>query len=248
MKHKNLFLIAAAALLALAGILSIVPGFRFSIILCFAFASFSVLMYFLYQFPTSLTKRLRKILWILLLIGCLAAGTTAGFVVSAAHPADTTPCRYILVLGAGVNGTVPSLTLSERINAAYDYLTANPESIAILSGGQGSNEQITEAACMNRDLTTRGIDPGRLILEEQATNTMENLTYSLALLQEHTGSRPTRLGIVSSEYHLFRASCFAKDLDVEPVLIPAKTAWIPLRLNYYLREIVAVWKYLVLGP
>ena len=248
MKKIHFLWIAAIFLVALAGILSIVPGFRFSIVLCFAFAAFLLLVYLLLRFPTPSRKRLLKILLILVLMGSLAAATTGGFILSAAHPSETVPCRYVIVLGAGVNGTVPSLTLSERIQATYTYLSQNPESIAVLSGGQGSGENITEAECMFRELTKKGIDPSRLILEEQATNTMENLRYSLALLEKRNGSRPNRVGIVSSEYHLFRAGLFAKKLDLDATGIPATTSWVPLRINYYLREIIAVWKYLVLGP
>ena len=90
-----------------------------------------------------------------------------------------------------------------------------------------------------------GIDGSRLLLEEKSSSTMENLTFTMELLQAQSGSRPARVGIVSSEYHLFRAGLFAK--GVESVGIPAKTTWVSLRLNYYLREVAAVWKYLVFG-
>ena len=149
------------------------------------------------------------------------------------------------MLGAGVNGSKPSLSLQERIQAAYAYLTAHPNTIAVLSGGQGSGEDITEATCMYGELTAMGIDGSRLLLEEKSSSTMENLTFTMELLQAQSGSRPARVGIVSSEYHLFRAGLFAKALGVESVGIPAKTTWVSLRLNYYLREVAAVWKYLV---
>ena len=63
-----------------------------------------------------------------------------------------------------------------------------------------------------------------------------------------TGEHPIEIGVISSEYHIFRATRFARDLGLQPVGIPAKTSWVTLRINYYLREIVAVWKYWVLGP
>lgn len=241
-------LIAATVLIVLAALFSIVPGFRFSIILCLAFAVVCVLVYFLLKYPTPLTRKLLRSIGILLLIGCLAAGITAGFIVSAAHPSSLPACRYIIVLGAGVNGTEPSLTLHERINATYTYLSQNPEAVAVLSGGQGANEEISEAACMYRELTAMGIRPDQLIIEDQSTSTIENLRFSLDAAESETGFRPNRIGIISSEYHLFRATQFAKDLGVEAVGIPAKTTWLPLRINYYLREIIAVWKYLILGP
>lgn len=244
----KLLLILAIILTLLAFGLMAIPGFQFSIILCFAFASVCMLMYYFLKCPTPLTMGILKVLCIFLGLGAIAAAITAVFIVRAAHPQQHPACDYVVVLGAGVRGTVPSLSLQERIHAAYEYLTANPEAIAVLSGGQGPGEEITEAACMYRELTKMGIDGSRLFLEEHSGSTMENLTNSLQILETHTGARPARIAIVSSEYHLFRASLFAKRLGLESCGIPAKTTWFPLRLNYYLREIVAVWKYSVLGP
>ena len=245
MKRLQVF---AALLVVLALGLMLIPGFQFSVILCFCLAGLLVLISFLLKFPTTTNMRILKLICLLLVLGSLAAGTTASFILRAAHPSAQQSCDYIVVLGAGVRGTVPSLSLRERINAAYTYLTTNPDTIAILSGGQGSGEDITEAACMYRELTQMGIDGSRLLLEERSTSTMENLQFSLDIAQTATGNRPFKIGIVSSEYHLFRAGLFAKELGLESFGIPAKTTWISLRINYYLREIVAVWKYLILGP
>ena len=244
----KLYLFAAAALVVIALLLMIVPGFQFSIALCFAFAATFVLMYYLRTFPTPLTTGIFRVLCILLLLGSIAAATTAGFIVKAAHPTQIPACDYIVVLGAGVRGTVPSPSLQERIRAAHDYLTANPDAVAVLSGGQGPGEEITEAECMYRELTEMGIDKNRLLLEESSSSTIENLKFSMDIIEEKTGQRPQIIGIVSSEYHIFRANLFAKHLKLDAVGIPAKTSWFLLRLNYYLREIVAVWKYFILGP
>ena len=80
----------------------------------------------------------------------------------------------MIVLGAGVNGTEPSLSLRTRLDAALDYLTANPDIPAVLTGGRGYGETITEAQCMYDYLTERGVEPERLILEDAASNTAEN--------------------------------------------------------------------------
>ena len=241
-------LLTAAVLVVLAILLMLVPGFRFSIMLCLAAAALCVLIYFLLRSDSPIAHKTCIVLYAVLTVGIVAAGITSFFILQAAHPSETSACRYVVVLGAGVNGTEPSLTLQERINATYTYLSKNPEAIAVLSGGQGEHEDITEAACMYRELTDMGIRPEQLLMEEAATSTMENLQFSLELLEAQTGSRPNRIGIISSEYHLFRATQFAKDLGVEAVGIPAKTTWLPLRVNYYLREVAAVWKYLVFGP
>lgn len=154
---------------------------------------------------------------------------------------------YLVVLGAGVNGSTPSRSLRERLDAAYDYLNGHPEAVAIVSGGQGSGEDISEAQCMYDFLTAKGIAPERVWMESEATSTLENLKFSLKLIEEKTGAKPGNIAIVSSEYHLHRAGIFAGWLDVEAELVPAKTGIVPLRWNYYFREVLGVWYYTLFG-
>lgn len=190
---------------------------------------------------------LRTFLTTVLIFGLIAYAITLVPICQGAAGNPDVACDYVLVLGAKVNGTRPSLTLHERIQAAYEYVTAHPDAIAILSGGQGTDEGISEAQCMFNELTALGIDADRLWMESKSTSTKENINFSLALIQEKTGSRPTTLGVVSSEFHLYRAGRLAKDCGITAIGIPAHTSWISLRLNYYLREVAAVWKYMIFG-
>ena len=100
---------------------------------------------------------------------------------------------------------------------------------------------------MYNELTKMGIDGSRVWMEDQATSTFENLKFSMALIEAQTGARPASVGIVSSEYHLFRAGLFADAQNVESLGIPATTTWPHLRVNYFIREIIAVWHYIVFG-
>lgn len=177
----------------------------------------------------------------------VAMTITCGIIVRDSKGTSDPDAEYLVVLGAGVNGTAPSRSLRERLDAAYDYLTEHPDAVAIVSGGQGTGEDITEAQCMYNYLTAAGIDPSRVWMEDQATSTLENLQYSLDLIEKRTGTRPGKLAIVSSEYHLHRAGMFAGWLEIEAQLIPAKTSIFPLRWNYFLREIFAIWYYSLFG-
>ena len=232
------------------GFLTIVPGYSFSAFLCFAAAG----VWGMYILLAALQKRrkrlaciLRRILTICLIVGFVIASVTLGFILGGSTGTTDEECQYIIVLGAGVHGTRPSLILHQRIQAAYTYLTEHPDTICIVSGGQGVGEDITEAYCMYRELTTLGISPERIWQEDKSTSTWENLNFTLELIQEKTGSHPECLGIVSNEFHLFRASQQAEKCGVEAVGIPAHTNWLSLRVNYYLREIAAVWKYWIFG-
>ena len=224
-----------------------VPGYRFSGFVCFALASVILVYQLLYLLdskkPNTATV-LRRIFTVFLCLFLLSYAITGVIIIGASFGSADASCDYLIVLGAGVNGTVPSLSLRERLDAAYTYLQQHPETVAILSGGQGSGEDITEAECMYRYLTAAGIPANRLIKEEQATSTQENLAYSLALMDR---TATTKIGILSSEYHLYRANLMAKDQGFTPVLIPAETTWLSLRMNYYMREVAGVWYYMILG-
>ncbi|MBR4944087.1 MAG: YdcF family protein [Peptococcaceae bacterium] len=155
---------------------------------------------------------------------------------------------YLIVLGAGVNGEEPSLSLYNRLTAAEEWLSRNPDSIAVLSGGQGENEKISEAECMYRWLVERGVSPTKLYKEEVSKNTRENFYYSAELLKTLNGSElPDKVAVVSSEYHLYRAKAFAELAGIDAVCVPAKTTYPVLRFNYFIREGVAVLRLWTLG-
>ena len=67
------------------------------------------------------------------------------------------------------------------------------------------------------------------------------------IIQSITGSRPASVGVVSSEYHLFRTGLQAKAYGLEIVGIPAKTGSFDRWLHYFVREIAGVWHYILLG-
>lgn len=190
-------------------------------------------------------KAIRLILSTFLILGILAYVITLVPIIQAVTPQADTDCEYIVVLGAKVNGQSPSLSLKERIDAAYGYLSAHPKTVAIVSGGQGPDEGISEAQCMYNELTKMGIESSRIWMEDKSTSTRENLNFSLALIEEKTGSRPDTIGLISSEYHIFRATLVAEEYGVEATGIPAPTSWLTLKLNYYLREVAALWYYLI---
>ena len=73
--------------------------------------------------------------------------------------------EYIIVLGAHVEGTRLTKALLERTRRALQYMEENPETKAVLSGGKGDGESITEAQAMCNYLVEHGIDRERLILE-----------------------------------------------------------------------------------
>ena len=91
----------------------------------------------------------------------------------------------VIVLGCKVNGTEPSQMLRLRIDATEEFLKNNPEANAVLSGGQGPDEDIPEALCMYRELIARGISAERLYMEDKSVSTRENIAFSLEIIEEN---------------------------------------------------------------
>lgn len=168
------------------------------------------------------------------------------FILRDARTETETPADYIIVLGAGVNGTVPSLSLRDRLVGTYDYMTANPNCIAIVSGGQGEGEDITEARCMRDWLVERGIAPERIYMEDQSTCTLENLQYSMEIIDTLPMENPV-IGLVSSEYHLHRAKRLAAYVGIPVIGIAARTSYPTVAANYFIREAFAMTEQYVFG-
>lgn len=155
--------------------------------------------------------------------------------------------EYLIVLGAGVKGTVPSLSLQNRMDGAYKWLRDHPDVTVILSGGRGPGEDITEAAAMYENFTKRGFPAERLFLEESSTSTAENLANSLEIIKSLGGSENSRIAVCTSEYHLFRAKLLAKDEGINIKGVSARTTMPTLMINYFIREAFGVAHYYIIG-
>ncbi|MBS2968743.1 YdcF family protein [Metabacillus sp. KIGAM252] len=147
---------------------------------------------------------------------------------------------YLIVLGAKVNGNVPSLALKYRIEAAAKYMSENRSTVAIVSGGMGPGENRTEADAMKEGLLNLGIDSGRIISEDQSTSTNENIRNSKQLLPKNA-----KAGIiVTNDFHLYRSIMIAKDHGLAVSGLAAKTPAV-IKLKSYIREYLALSNFYV---
>ena len=172
------------------------------------------------------------------LVFAVITGIQIGTTVSGSEDPEA---EFVIVLGAGVNGTQPSASLSERLHAAKAYAEEYPDAILILSGGQGNNEDITEAQCMYDWLVKHGVPADRLRMEDQATSTVENIEFSMELIEKEFGRKAKSVCVISSEYHLLRASKIAESIGVDVLLYPAETQNKFYFCNMFLREIFGIW-------
>ncbi len=245
------FLVVCAVLILMGLFLRfVVVGYSFSALICFGLLAPTVcykVLSLLAKKYRNVAKALRLVLDIGVGLGVAIVSLTLMVICKESMGAEQMPCDHIVVLGAGVHGTVPSLSLRNRLDAAAEYLKEHPDVVCVVSGGQGPGEDISEARCMFDDLVANGIDPERIWMEDQSTSTEENLRFSLDLIEARTGLRPDEIGVLSSEYHLLRAGMFGDKVGVEVYGIPARTSRLSMRINYFLREVAGVWHELLLG-
>lgn len=163
-------------------------------------------------------------------------------VVAGMNTAPQEDLEYIIVLGAGIRGTTPTRPLRLRIQTAYEYMEANPDTILIASGGKGWDERISEAECIRNTLVEMGLDGSRIILEDASRDTEENIRNSYELIP----GKDCRVGIVTNGFHIWRSMEIAKSQGCENVSgVPAKTL-MPVGIHYVVREFFGYvkWKFL----
>jgi len=151
----------------------------------------------------------------------------------------------VIVLGAAVHGDKVTWVLENRLNTAAEYLEAHPDSICVVSGGQGSGETVTEASAMKKYLVELGVNADRIYTEESATNTKENFEYSKAIIDNLLGGN-ARIAFITTNFHVYRAGRVAAAQGVNAVGIAADDVWY-LRLNNFLRECVGICVYALRG-
>ena len=147
---------------------------------------------------------------------------------------------YLVVLGAAVHGDDASLSLVHRLRGVLDYMEQYPDCVAIVSGGQGKGENMTEAKCMYDWLTAHGIESSRIIMEDRATSTAENLAFSFDIIRSLGVEPDENTAILSSPYHLFRAKSMARSMGVEAAGVAGHWDYPILTINYFIREAFGV--------
>ncbi len=239
MKHW----LIAVCILAAAGVGFLIPGMKgyyyITAVLWFAGALIAA-----FHLCGDMAKRIIFILTALGMIYFLAVEIP----ILENHRTDTDAERpYLVVLGAGVRGTTPTLSLIHRMTAAEEYLKQYSEAKAVLSGGKGPGEDISEAACMKSWLLERGIAEERLLTEDQSSSTAENLRNSARLIKEDGGTLD-RVAILSSPYHLYRAKMIAGQNGYEnPAGVAGVHGYPVYSLGMYIREAFGLTHFWVFG-
>ena len=186
---------------------------------------------------------LRRGICVLLAVGILLFVVAEGFIFAHYRDQGRPGLDYIIVLGAQMKAGGPSIVLKFRLDAAYDYLLANEETICVVSGGQGANEPCSEAQGMYDYLVEKGIDPERILMEDKSTDTSENIAFSAEII----GGTDYDVGIVTNNFHVFRGMMLARHAGFENACGISARSNIYFQPNNLVREFFGIAKDLVCG-
>jgi uncharacterized SAM-binding protein YcdF (DUF218 family) len=177
-------------------------------------------------------------------ISIIFAAIISVFMIKAADDPPKDENTTVVVLGCKVKDGAPSLMLSRRLDAAYEYLSGHESVSAIVSGGKGDDEIISEAQCMRDWLVNKGIAPERIYMEDRSVNTEENLRFSKEIISAE--GLPEKITLITDSYHQLRAEMIAEKQDIKAYNISGYTSWY-LIPTYWVREWFGVVYYKLFG-
>jgi uncharacterized SAM-binding protein YcdF (DUF218 family) len=207
------------------------------------FAGFSAITLEIFKsYISNIVKKMAKWVKIPLIIsislGCLGFTIIEIQILYAMRYLPKQDADYLIILGARVNGNIPSLAMVRRTNAALSYLRINKNTEVIVSGGQGGGETISEADAMAHMLQINGISGKNIIIENKSTSTFENLTHCMSLIN----SPDSRIVFVTSEFHIYRLKIIAKRIGYRNYTVLSSKTPLILLPNYMIREFLAIIK------
>jgi len=164
--------------------------------------------------------KLRRAIKICFFIGLASFIVIEVFIIGSAVSKHKEKSDYLVILGAGLRGEVPSTALYQRLYASLKYVEINPNVKIVVSGGKGSGESITEAEAMKRFLVEHGVAE-QIIKEEKSTSTLENMKFTAEVLKKIEKSENIEVTIVTNNFHVFRAKFLAQRQGLKVYGYPA---------------------------
>ena len=159
---------------------------------------------------------------------CMLLGAIVADSIAARYEPDLN-MDFIIILGCGLrsDGSLTPL-LRGRIDRALAFYEkqkneTGKELTFITSGGQGSDEIISESAAMKRYLMEHGVPDSRIVEEDRSTDTFENMRFSKEKIWEINPN--AKIAFATTNYHVFRSGLFARRVKMRAVGMGAKTKW-----------------------
>lgn len=197
-------------------------------------------------------RRLRlwmKALLALVLAGAAVFGILEAVVLRGGQTQIIGEPEIMVIFGCQVKPWGPSILLQDRLDTALDYLEDHPDMTVIVSGGKGDDEHISEARCMYDYLIQHGVDGEKIMMEDQSSNTWQNIGNTLELVKSGQVEGNGQYLLVSNDFHLVRIKmlwgrAWPGTYSLSTLAAPVSHA--PSRIKMFFREPLALVKSFVL--
>ena len=150
---------------------------------------------------------------------------------------------FVIILGAKIrdDGRLTPI-LKARVDKAIQFAKKQKEKaekniIFVTSGGKGQDEVISEAEAMKNYLIENGISQSNIIVEDQSTNTLQNMRFSKKKIDEK--NEDGKIIFSTTNYHVFRSGVIANNEGIDCEGIGSSTKWY-FYTNAIIREFVAI--------
>ena len=182
-----------------------------------------------------------KLLCALVALALVCYLALVAVVIFNAHDSVHGDPKAMVILGAQLRSDGPSLFLQRRLETALDYLEDHPDTVVVVSGGQGPDEPESEASGMEKFLRDHGF-AGTVLLEDRSHNTGQNLKNSKALLAQNGIDVADGVILVSNDFHLARCKMLASRFGYEAFVLAAPSDHFWHKVYNHLREPVGLVK------
>ncbi|MCD7907067.1 MAG: YdcF family protein [Clostridium sp.] len=176
---------------------------------------------------------------------------------------------YVIVLGAQGKERTVNGSLKLRLDKAIEYVEENPDTILVLSGGPVQGQKTSEAELMYEYLRYNGVRPEQMLLEKRSASTVENVAFSRIVIEQDRLARkrkrealyqpvgpgaealdadkPLEIGVLTSNFHVFRARLTARKWGIENVSGIAAGSDPVLFVHLCVRECASILKDRLVG-
>lgn len=118
--------------------------------------------------------------------------------------------------------------MATRLDKAINCWKTHQSAKIIVSGGIVQKAKESEAEVMAAYLIAHGIPARKIIRENKALNTWQNLAFASHLIKPQE-----TVVVVTSDFHVIRARAYARKMGLNWSFISSKTALAILSINFY---------------
>jgi uncharacterized SAM-binding protein YcdF (DUF218 family) len=166
-------------------------------------------------------SKIKTVIKICFSIGLVSVVIIESLIIQSAIIKNKQKSDYLIILGAGLRGDIPSMALSQRLFTSLEYIKINPTVKIVVSGGRGPGESITEAEAMKYFLIKHGVNKDQIIKEEQSVNTFENMKFTAEILRKTDKKENIEVTIITNNFHVLRAKFLAQRQGLKAYGYPA---------------------------